>query len=389
MNPKSDAPGELDRNQQKSKTKGNVLIVDDEPINLHLLSNMLVKQGYEVHSVTRGVEALEVAQSNPPDIVLLDIYMPEMDGYEVCQRLKADERTRDIPVIFISALEETHDKVKAFGVGGVDYITKPFKLAEVLARVETHLALRELQKQLQETNQELAQSNAELQARNKDLDAFSHTVAHDLKNPIVSVVGYADMLRSSYDVMSDQEIQQALQVIIKAGYKMNNIVQELLVLAGLRHGDIELQPLNMAKIVDEALQRLTYTIEKARAEIITPDTWPSALGYAPWVEEVWANYISNGIKYGGQPPRLELGATEQSNGVVRFWVRDDGAGLTPEEQSRLFTSFKQLEQVRATGHGLGLSIVQHIVEKLGGQVGVESEKGKGSLFYFTLPASPR
>lgn len=389
MNPKSDAPGELDRNQQKSKTKGNVLIVDDEPINLHLLSNMLVKQGYEVHSVTRGVEALEVAQSNPPDIVLLDIYMPEMDGYEVCQRLKADKRTRDIPVIFISALEETHDKVKAFGVGGVDYITKPFKLAEVLARVETHLALRELQKQLQETNQELAQSNAELQARNKDLDAFSHTVAHDLKNPIVSVVGYADMLRSSYDVMSDQEIQQALQVIIKAGYKMNNIVQELLVLAGLRHGDIELQPLNMAKIVDEALQRLTYTIEKARAEIITPDTWPSALGYAPWVEEVWANYISNGIKYGGQPPRLELGATEQSNGVVRFWVRDDGAGLTPEEQSRLFTSFKQLEQVRATGHGLGLSIVQHIVEKLGGQVGVESEKGKGSLFYFTLPASPR
>lgn len=389
MNPKSDAPGELDRNQQKSKTKGNVLIVDDEPINLHLLSNMLVKQGYEVHSVTRGVEALEVAQSNPPDIVLLDIYMPEMDGYEVCQRLKADERTRDIPVIFISALEETHDKVKAFGVGGVDYITKPFKLAEVLARVETHLALRELQKQLQETNQELAQSNAELQARNKDLDAFSHTVAHDLKNPIVSVVGYADMLRSSYDVMSDQEIQQALQVIIKAGYKMNNIVQELLVLAGLRHGDMELQPLNMAKIVDEALQRLSYTIEKARAEIITPDTWPSALGYAPWVEEVWANYISNGIKYGGQPPRLELGATEQSNGVVRFWVRDDGAGLTPEEQSRLFTSFKQLEQVRATGHGLGLSIVQHIVEKLGGQVGVESEKGKGSLFYFTLPASPR
>ncbi|RLC62627.1 MAG: hybrid sensor histidine kinase/response regulator, partial [Chloroflexi bacterium] len=369
--------------------KGNVLIVDDEPINLHLLSNMLVKQGYEVHSVTRGVEALEVAQSNPPDIVLLDIYMPEMDGYEVCQRLKADERTRDIPVIFISALEETHDKVKAFGVGGVDYITKPFKLAEVLARVETHLALRELQKQLQETNQELAQSNAELQARNKDLDAFSHTVAHDLKNPIVSVVGYADMLRSSYDVMSDQEIQQALQVIIKAGYKMNNIVQELLVLAGLRHGDMELQPLNMAKIVDEALQRLSYTIEKARAEIITPDTWPSALGYAPWVEEVWANYISNGIKYGGQPPRLELGATEQSNGVVRFWVRDDGAGLTPEEQSRLFTSFKQLEQVRATGHGLGLSIVQHIVEKLGGQVGVESEKGKGSLFYFTLPASPR
>ena len=118
-----------------------------------------------------------------------------------------------------------------------------------------------------------------------------------------------------------------------------------------------------------------------------PDDWPSALGYAPWIEEVWINYISNAIKYGGQPPRVELGAEKQADNTVRFWVRDNGPGLSPEDQARLFTPFEQL-QVRAKGHGLGLSIVQRILEKMDGQVGVESEEGKGSLFYFVLAGAP-
>ncbi len=120
-------------------------------------------------------------------------------------------------------------------------------------------------------------------------------------------------------------------------------------------------------------------------EISLPDTWPVALGYAPWIEEVWANYMSNAIKYGGQPPRLELGATRQVDDMIRFWVRDNGPGLTPEDQEALFTPFTRLDQVRATGHGLGLSIARRIVENLDGQVGVESEPDQGSLFYFTLP----
>ena len=140
----------------------------------------------------------------------------------------------------------------------------------------------------------------------------------------------------------------------------------------------------MASIVTEAQGRLAYLIEEHQAEIISPDTWPVALGYGPWVEEVWVNYLSNAIKYGGQPPRVELGATEQADGMVRFWVRDNGPGLAPREQARLFTPFTQLAQFRPKGHGLGLSIVRRIVEKLGGQVGVESEMGWGSVFTFTL-----
>jgi signal transduction histidine kinase len=131
-------------------------------------------------------------------------------------------------------------------------------------------------------------------------------------------------------------------------------------------------------------------VERSQAEIVLPDTWPVALGYGPWVEQVWVNLLSNAIKYGGQPPRVELGTDVNEDvrlpkGRTRFWVRDNGPGLAEEEISRLFVPFTRLDQARAEGHGLGLSIVRRIVEKLGGGVGVESEPGEGSLFYFALP----
>ena len=142
----------------------------------------------------------------------------------------------------------------------------------------------------------------------------------------------------------------------------------------------------MLDIIASAERRLVRIRQESRAEIVVPDRWPVALGYGPWVEEVWVNYLSNGIKYGGTPPRLELGGTAQSDGMVRFWVRDNGPGISKENQGQLFTPFTRLRQARAKGHGLGLSIVRRIVEKLGGQVGVESDLGQGSTFCFTLPS---
>jgi signal transduction histidine kinase len=146
------------------------------------------------------------------------------------------------------------------------------------------------------------------------------------------------------------------------------------------------EPLDSAQIVTEARERLANVIEECQAEVITPDTWPEALGYGPWIEEVIVNYLSNAIKYGGRPPRVELGGTAQADGMVRFWVRDNGPGIPPEAQTQLFTPFTRLDRVRANGHGLGLSIVRRIVEKLGGQVGVESAQDQGSVFSFTLPS---
>jgi len=236
---------------------------------------------------------------------------------------------------------------------------------------------------------ELRQQTAELQARNEDLNAFAHTVAHDLKTPLGVIIGYADVLMEDASTAPDldEETQYYLQAIVRNGRKMSNIIGELLLLAEIRRTEVQVVPLDMASVVNEAWQRLTYVAEERQAEVVWPESWPVVLGHGPWVEEVWMNYLSNGLKYGGEPPHLELGSEVREDGQVCFWVRDNGPGIEPEDQVRLFAPFTQLDLVRATGHGLGLSIVRRIVEKLGGEVGVESEVGQGSKFTFTLPAA--
>jgi PAS domain S-box-containing protein len=234
----------------------------------------------------------------------------------------------------------------------------------------------------------LRQYGMELEARNQDLDAFAHTVAHDLKNPLAYMVGFAELLEEDAGLMPPEAVRRYLHTIAQNGRKMTNIIDELLLLAGVRQLEqVALVPLNMAEIVADAQRRIGDLIEENQAQISLPNSWPPAQGHGPWVEEVWVNYISNAVKYGGSPPRVELGANREDDGSVRFWVRDNGPGLTAEEQARLFTSFERLDRVRAKGHGLGLSIARRIVEKLGGQVGVASRTGRGSVFFFTLPAA--
>ena len=232
---------------------------------------------------------------------------------------------------------------------------------------------------------QLREYTSKLQAHNEELDAFAHTVAHDLQNPLSALTGIAEILAKDH---TDKGFAQYLHSIVRSGRKATNIVNELLLLASIRkQEDITLAPLEMNKIIEETQDRLIHMIDAYEASFDIPDTWPPALGHAPWIEEVWANYISNGLKYGGQPPHLTLGAVAQEDGQIRFWVRDNGPGLTPEEQAQLFTPFTKLKQVQAKGYGLGLSIVRRIVGKFGGQVGVESPEdgGPGSLFFFTLP----
>ncbi|MCP4536652.1 MAG: response regulator, partial [Chloroflexi bacterium] len=290
-------------------SQGTILAVDDTPANLFLLSQMLVQYGYKVRAASNGARALASIESRPPDLILLDIMMPEMSGYEVCKRLKADERTRDIPVIFISALDATADKIRAFMVGGVDYVTKPFQTKEVLARVQTHLSLRNLQKSLQQ----------EIVKRDKliaELDAYAHTVAHDLRNPLSAVIGLSNVLRDKAGEISDQARHDFMTTIEQSGIRMQNIINELLLLASVREmKEIKVQALDMARIVVEVRERLAYLIEEHQADVILPrqESWPTALGYGPWVEEVWANYVSNAIKYGGKLPRVELGFDRVDN----------------------------------------------------------------------------
>jgi len=374
--------------------KINILAVDDSLPDLHFLSETLTKQGYKVRGVQNGARALSAAQLEPPDLILLDIKMPQLDGYEVCKQLKTEQRTQQIPVIFISALDEWIDKVKAFDIGGVDYITKPFQAEEVLARVNTHLKIRQQQQQIDSQNRQLQVQTLELkeyaqtlEKRNSELDAFAHTCAHDLKHPLIGMSTMTVRLEEifSAQTLPESESMKILQLLGETGQNAINTVDALLLLAGVsKNVQMETSLLDMTHIVTQVEQRLTYLIKQYQGHIDKPETWPIAQGYAPWIEEIWMNYISNGLKYGGRPPHLTLGADIHGGDMIRFWVRDNGKGLTLEEQAQLFTEFIRLH-TKIDGHGLGLSIVQQIVEKLGGQVGVESTPSQGSLFYFTLP----
>ncbi|MEJ2207701.1 MAG: response regulator [Anaerolineae bacterium] len=256
---------------------------------------------------------------------------------------------------------------------------------EIVREIADSLAIAIHQARLRDS---LAQHAAELEASNVELNAFAHTVAHDIQDPLGIVIGFADILAQDWASLRPEDLQEYLKMISQTGHIMNNIVRELLLLAETRTQDVATYPLDMGHVVAHAQSRLEHMVKEYEAEVHVADDWPRALGYGPWVEEVWLNYLSNAIKYGGRPPRVDLGATAIGD-QVRFWVRDNGAGVPSGAQARLFVPFTRLSQARVKGHGLGLSIVRRIVEKLGGQVSVESEglPGAGSTFVFTLPAA--
>ena len=233
----------------------------------------------------------------------------------------------------------------------------------------------------------LRQFNAELQTRNVELDAYAHSVAHDIKNPLHLLIGYAAVLAENHARLPAETLTESLRFILRSSQKLNSITDNLLLLSQVRQKDIVVEPLDMSVIVAEARLRVT-SLMSDRTKICVPAWWPRALGYGPWVEEVWANYLSNALKYAGQPARIELGGELQANGLARFWIHDNGNGIAPAKQALLFTAFYQ-PVASSSGHGLGLSIVKRIMEKLGGEVAVQSSgvPGEGSIFSFTLPAA--
>ena len=224
----------------------------------------------------------------------------------------------------------------------------------------------------------------------KNLDAYAHTVAHDLKNPLTMIIGFADLLRDSFDSLPPENLVLCLDSIVEHGMKMSSIIDTLLKLAGVRGAEkVKLDRVDMGAVVNETLKRMELMFSEQSAVVIEPDDWPVAQGYGPWIEEVWYNYLSNGLKYGGTPSRLELGYDTPENDMIRFWVKDNGPGMKVDNPETLFAPLQGSPGERKrNSHGLGLSIVQRIVRRLDGRVGVESAPGQGSKFYFTLPAAP-
>ncbi len=363
----------------EASLRGKILIVDDNPTNLNVLFDFLHDAGYKVLVAESGASALRRSALGQPDLILLDVLMPGMDGFETCRQLKENPATANIPVILMTALSETTDKVKGFAAGAVDYVTKPAQYEELLARINTHLHLRRLKDNLQLEVQRREQLIAEL-------SAYAHTVAHDLKAPLGALLGFAELLEEGLPTASPEELRPLTQRIRQSGQKMVTIIDGLLLLASVRLEDAPRRLVNMMVVYAEAEARLNSLIMAYEAELTRPSTWPTVSAYSPWVEEVWVNYLSNAIKYGGKPPRIEVGSTLLKDNKAAFWVQDNGPGLTPAEIEQLFTPFIRIKHAAdVEGHGLGLSIVHRIITKLGGEVGVESTPGKGSRFYFILP----
>jgi signal transduction histidine kinase len=280
---------------------------------------------------------------------------------------------------------DTHQKT--YASDDFDFMTSLARRA-TLAIINAQLfdGLRLANKQLSLQQAQLQTQVALLNEQNEELDAFSHTVAHDLNSPLALIKGYSELLEDSNSITQDKNLYEYAHIISRTSQRMSDIIYELLLLASVRKKDVQTKKFEMLPVVDNVLGRLEFVIHQAQALVRLPDSWLPAIGYAPWIEEIWANYISNAVKYGGQPPLIQLGSTVQADRMVRYWVKDNGRGLSPEEKVKIFRPFTQLSDDNK-GHGLGLSIVQRIITKCNGRVGVESELGVGSTFWFDLPGA--
>ena len=283
-------------------------------------------------------------------------------------------------------LEINFNKVVNYFQVNISPIYRNSKYSGSLLLFHDITSVRKAEEELKRTNKQLLH---EIEKREKlidDLDAFAHTVAHDLRNSLGSIFSASEIMEEIIKQNDKNLLVELTNLINDSAGKSIQITHELLLLATSDKQNIEIDKLNMNDILSHALKQMSELIKKSNAKIISPSKWPESIGYSPWVEEIWTNYISNAIKYGGTPPKIEIGAQKLTNGEAIFWVKDNGKGLTPADQERLFKNFVRLDPKKAEGYGLGLTIVKKIVEKLNGKVGIESTgNGDGSKFYFTLP----
>jgi signal transduction histidine kinase len=366
----------------QNKTLKILLIEDSVPEALLLQERLSAENAasFAFTHVTTLAEALEALGSGDFDVVLLDLLLPDSWGLVTFQDVH-ERAPEDVPIIVLSGVEDEELAVEAVRDGAQDYLVKKRVDGYLLSRAIRYAIER---KQIEEA---LRRRTIELKSRNEELDAFAHTVAHDLRSPLSLVVNFAELLLEEQEKIVDPELVRYIELIMQYGDKMSTIVRELLLLSSVRSSDVEQHPLEMAGIVQSVLVRLEHLIQDKGAHITLPERWPTAMGYAPWIEEVWFNYLNNALLYGGEPPEVTFGSSVLPTGHVRFWITDQGPGIPQEKQVELFRPFTQLSQAKTGGHGLGLSIVRRIIDKLGGEVGVESAVGQGSTFYFILPAA--
>ncbi len=397
---------------QITATKGNILIVDDSTDNLRVLASTLTHQGYEIRCVKSGNMALLNVRTVLPDLILLDIRMPEMNGYEVCQQLKASSQTRDIPVIFLSALDESLDKVQAFAVGGADYITKPFQIEEVLARVANQLTIRNLQRQLMDQNNQLQRAKEAAEAASRAKSEFLARVSHELRTPLNAILGYSQLLR--YDTALDRDQQENLDIITRSGEHLLSLINDVLNMSKIEAGHLTLNLTNIDLfLLLESLEELFQLKAEAKNLQLIFEQMPQVPRYIctdkSKLRQILINLLANAIEYtreGGVALRMRVevdelppdGAplenaepvTPSAQSRLVFEIEDTGLGIDPEELATIFQPFIQSESGRRSqqGTGLGLTISQKFVQLMGGDITIHSIAGEGTTVRFDIQLHP-
>lgn len=372
-----------------------VMVVDDMPANLGVMAGELERRNYAVIVAQGGEEAILRAALVRPDLILLDVLMPGIDGFETCRRLKAAEATRDIPVIFMTALSDTAQKLTGFEVGAVDYVTKPLDGAEVLARVQTQISLAAMRRALAERNAQLAQevavreqAQAALQRSNAELEQLAYVASHDMQEPLRMIASYLQLVEQRYVDKLDDDGHEFIGYAVDGAKRMQGLINDLLTYSRVGTKARPFEPVALAAVAATALSHLRVAVAESGARVELGEL-PQVQGDAPQLVQLLQNLVGNAIKFRGtEAPVVRLDARPEGAAWWHLSVSDNGIGIEPAYFERVFVLFQRLHSRSAyPGTGIGLALCKRIVERHGGRIWVESLPGQGAAFHFTLPAA--
>jgi len=369
-----------------------ILVIDDNPRNLDVLSELLDKEDFVVLFALDGKNGLQRAESGQPDLILLDIMMPGINGFETCRQLKANDKTKDIPIIFMTALSETTDKIKGFAMGAVDYITKPIQAEEALVRITTHLKIQRLQQDLRIKNEELRAAFEREKELNKLKSRFISIASHEFRTPLASISIATDVLKRYRDRMSDEKKVASLERIQKTVKQMTNMLDDVLLLSRVEAETYEFrpQPTAIENICQYVAEEIRAMSEETHTIVFSGTGEHSQASVDPkLLRHILSNLLSNAIKYSPAGSTVHFKLTRKDKDII-FHVKDEGIGISEEDQQHLFDAFRRGANVgEIQGVGLGLSIVKQFVELHDGTISVESEVNKGTTFTVIIPIRDR
>ncbi|HEY2343823.1 MAG TPA: ATP-binding protein [Chthoniobacteraceae bacterium] len=405
-----------------------ILVVEDSATQALKLRYFLEKNGYQITLARNGVEALSRLADHVPDVIITDVAMPEMDGFELCSKVRADERLKHLPVILLTSLSDPRDAVRGLQCGANNFIVKPYDESFLLSQIDCllanvalrrsavagndievffagqkHLVLADrvqiidlllssydaaVQKtrELQLATEKLEEQTRELERSNNELDQFGYVVSHDLQEPLRAVTGFLDLLKRRYKHQLDDKAGEYIEFAVQGAQRMQALIRDLLAYARLGAREKEFAPVDCRKILRDALANLRAAIDESGAEVTCDVNLPLVQGNATQLTQLFQNLIGNALKFRrpDEPPRIRIHSTPRE-GRCEFTVADNGIGIAEKDFARIFQVFQRLhERGKYPGTGIGLAVCKKIVERHGGEIWVESEPGKGTIFRFTL-----